>query len=169
MVAKFSCAGGELDGSDSSPLYRSSIWNLKQKYICCTIGPKEPRNIIYYNQELMTPKVEIHLSKVKAIDNRKKEVSTKLWYSTIGRFGNALAVFFLRRRVRLRSCAFYFHCIIEKWCTKLERTYHRNISKWPTISSQNKYIELRILTRSQHNFVLIYLFVNTGKSKIVNK
>ena len=32
----------------------------------------------------MTPKVEIHLSKVKAIDNRKKEVSTKLWYSTLG-------------------------------------------------------------------------------------
>ena len=53
--------------------------------------------------------------------------------------------------------------------TTLERTYHRNISKWPTISSQNKYFELRILTRSQHNFVLIYLFVNTGKSKIVNK
>ena len=51
----------------------------------------------------------------------------------------------------------------------LERTYQMNISKRPDISGQNKYFELRILTRSQHNFVLIYLFVNTGKSKIVNK
>ena len=43
---------------------------------------------------------------------------------------------------------------------RLERTYHRNISKRPAISGQNKYFELRILTRSQHNLVLIYLFVN---------
>ena len=49
------------------------------------------------------------------------------------------------------------------------RTYQMNISKRPDISGQNKYFELQILNRSQHNFVLIYLFVNTGKSKIVNK
>ena len=42
---------------------------------------------------------------------------------------------------------------------ELKRTYHRNISKRPAISGQNKYFELWILTRSQHNFVLIYLFV----------
>ena len=36
-------------------------------------------------------------------------------------FGNALAVFFFRRRARLRSCAYYFHCNIEKRCTKLRR------------------------------------------------
>ena len=37
-------------------------------------------------------------------ENRKKEMSTKLWYSTIDRlFGNALAVSFFRRRTCLRS------------------------------------------------------------------
>ena len=51
----------------------------------------------------------------------------------------------------------------------LERTYHRNISKRPNISGQNKYFELRILTRSQHNFVLIYLFDSIFSAIQVNK
>ena len=36
-------------------------------------------------------------------------------------FGNALAVFFFRRRARLRSCAHYFHYSIQKRCGKLGR------------------------------------------------
>ena len=36
-----------------------------------------------------------------------------------GRHGNALAVSFLRRRVRLRSRTYHFHCSIEKRCGKL--------------------------------------------------
>ena len=59
--------------------------------------------------------------------------------------------------------------IKDFFCVQLERTYQMNDSKRPAISGQNKYFELRIMTRSQYNFVLIYLFVNTGKSKMINK
>ena len=36
-------------------------------------------------------------------------------------FGNALAVSFFRRRARLRSRAYYFHCSIEKRSGKIGR------------------------------------------------
>ena len=37
----------------------------------------------------------------------------------------------------------------------LEHAYYLNVSKRPAIPGQNKYFEFRILTRSQHYFVLI--------------
>ena len=69
--------------------------------------------------------------------------------------------------VLLRSQEFIIHkfnavlmlCSYSHSHFTLKRTYQMNGSKRPAISGQNKYFELRILTRSQHNFVLIYVFV----------
>ena len=43
-------------------------------------------------------------------------------------FGNALAVSFFRRRARLRSRAYYFHCSIEKRSGKIGRDVSFNES-----------------------------------------
>ena len=56
----------------------------------------------------MTPKVEIHLSKVKAIDNRKKEVSTKLWYSTIGRLATRSPLYSKAKRAAISKLEFFW-------------------------------------------------------------
>ena len=43
---------------------------------------------------------------------------------------------------------------------KSKRTYYRNDPRDQLFRNQNKYFALRILSRSRHNFVLIYFFVN---------
>ena len=45
----------------------------------------------------------------------------KCSYLKIGSHGNALAVSFFKRCARLRSCAYDFHCSIQKRCGKLGR------------------------------------------------
>ena len=45
-------------------------------------------------------------------------------------------------------------------CNWLKRTYYRNDPRDQLFWNQNKYFALRILSRSRHNFVLIYFFVN---------
>ena len=42
----------------------------------------------------------------------------------------------------------------------LKRTFYRNDPRDQLFRNQNKCFALRILTRSRHNFVLIYFFVN---------
>ena len=56
-----------------------------------------------------------------SIEKLKQCSYLKCSYLNIGSHGNALAVSFFRRRVRLRSRAYDFHCSIEKRCGKLGR------------------------------------------------
>ena len=63
-------------------------------------------------------------------------------------------------RVWIIQLLYSIHSLIFICNDFLEHAYYLNISKRPAIPGQNKYFEFRILTRSQHYFVLIYLFVN---------
>ena len=59
------------------------------------------------------------MPKSYVIDNRRKEMSTKLWYSTISQMATLGLSAFFWRCARLRSRAHDFHCSIEKRCGKL--------------------------------------------------
>ena len=93
--------------------------SLMTSFLELAVNQLNPQNELMHSGQISINLTGfLHMDAYRQPEKRSEYQTLVLNYRP---FGNAFALFFFRRRARLRSCAYYFHCSIEKRCTKLGR------------------------------------------------